>query len=908
MAAEIPISKVITVPPQSLPEALAVADDAFALVFSGLGPLQKLAVKKLLAKLISTDLVKSTRADLLADLAFVADKVALVHNDPVAAQNGWYRKTGGSGAGTWTQFEQLTQAIRTEILAARDIAVAAAGTAQGLSGFRATFAEAIAAFAVGSYFTCAESGAIRMYQRTAGLPGYTDQGDAAAPASTADLVRRVIFVATFADIAAIAAPAGSVIKTLGYAAIGDGGGGQYVDDALSDAALVAAHPRAAKATANARYFRLLPEGGAISVEQTGAVGALPGTDVNERPAIQAAVTYANAMGIGIVTFGRGDYTLYSPVRTSDPTTSYAEDGCPLVLTETATLRGVAPSMTRLHFCNVDGSSFQGTTPGTNFQVVLGKVWRGHGIFIKGKAADPGIAKRPGLRLEGISLQGGTLADGDTSWPANVGTGNGWDITHKGVFVEPDKFTGDVYVAEGCEIIGFRGELIYSSNHQNSKLTMRGTRLGESNGQAVNPAGGEVDCTGLLGYNVAACFEGWGGSPGRFEGSFYNLLSDASSIQGGVYNTSGSGTYYKPQIPTLGPIAGKLPVLTVDLVLESAGRNVAIGSWLHGRIVAIDTILQVSANEISGTFREGVQDSNLEIRSICDKANLAGALALTGGTAAGTKQITRCRYVVTLERTKRAAAAGYLHTDGVVFLAGTSNGEEIDIQVSGQVKRSNGMSGGGTAPLDNYPRFRNCDTQRTTVDVGTSGQNISSSANLVLKGDWMGLYGTNNTNVDLILPTAGVQEGHEVLLDNVQGPANGFTFTLGVAGGSGWIGPRKVVNCTNEARRIKIKYTARMGSGWYEIEELSRPLAGNAVIDVASIAAGAVSAVQSIAVKGVRAGMVATVTPSIDLGDNFGIIDVRADTDLVKFRVQNRDAGAAQDPASATYRATAQYGF
>ena len=145
MAAEIPISNVITVPPQSLPEALAVADDAFALVFSGLGPLQKLAVKKLLAKLIAADLVKSTRADLLADLAFVADKVALVHNDPVATQNGWYRKTGGSGAGTWTQFEQLTQAIRTEILAARDTAaaaagaaIAAAGTAQGLSNFRAT--------------------------------------------------------------------------------------------------------------------------------------------------------------------------------------------------------------------------------------------------------------------------------------------------------------------------------------------------------------------------------------------------------------------------------------------------------------------------------------------------------------------------------------------------------------------------------------------------------------------------------------------------------------------------------------------------------------------------------------------------------------------------------------------------
>jgi hypothetical protein len=47
--------------------------------------------------------------------------------------------------------------------------------------FRATFSEAIADFAAGQYFTCAETGELRLYRRTAWPPFYDDQGDAAAP-------------------------------------------------------------------------------------------------------------------------------------------------------------------------------------------------------------------------------------------------------------------------------------------------------------------------------------------------------------------------------------------------------------------------------------------------------------------------------------------------------------------------------------------------------------------------------------------------------------------------------------------------------------------------------------------------------------------------------------------------------
>lgn len=803
-------------------------------------------------------------------------------------------------------------------------------------------------------------------------------GTAAIAAAAAAATIEQLVVDTFADIATTTVDvAFNAIRTLGYTTIGDGGGTLYVDDALSDAALAAAHPRACKITANGRYFRLLPENGAISVEQTGALGdPTRAYLVNDQAPIQAAIAYANSTGIGRVELMKADYTVWATARTTSVYDTHAFDGVPLVLSESLELRGTAGQPTRIWYRNVDGSSFQGTVPGANFQHVTEAVvtasfsgttmtvtavtsgtlrvgelvtgtgitagtritafgtgtggtgtytvglsqtvasgtvtafsaWRGHGIAVKKKAIDPGKDLRPGLVLDNIALRGGTLADGLISWPASPIDGNGWDTSHKGILVEPDGFSGNVRIKGNCSIIGFRGELVYSSNYQESSLIVEpGAIFGESNGQALNPAGGFIDCTGIFAYNVAACFEGWGGGYGRLHGAFYNLLSDASALQGGVYNSSGSGSYYKPQIPTFGLTAGKHPQLDLDITIESSFKSVMIGSWLTGKITAIDTYLQVSANETTGAFKEGVQDTNLQIISICDKGNVALAVGLTGGTAAGSKQITRCRYQVRLERSKRAEAAGYVHTDGVLIAAGYSYGTEVIIEgCSGQVKRAGiGFGGGSTACLDNTPCARNNDFQRTTLDSAINGQNITTTPALVIKGDYMYVFGTGGTVADVQLPTAGIGDGHDLTLDGVSGAT--FSFTVGVAGTPGLLGPKRVVGGTGGYQKIKLKFDLRSG-GWVEVGNLCKGLVGNATIDVASIAAGATSAVQSITVTGARAGMTATVTPQADLGDNFGIVDVRADTNVVKFRVQNRDAGAAQDPVNANYRAAVQYAY
>lgn len=77
------------------------------------------------------------------------------------------------------------------------------------------------------------------------------------------------------------------------------GAASYIADALATPQLLAAHPRFVTRTANGRIFRLLPQAGALSVEQSGASG--DGT-ANDQPAIQAAIDYAQAAGAREVLF------------------------------------------------------------------------------------------------------------------------------------------------------------------------------------------------------------------------------------------------------------------------------------------------------------------------------------------------------------------------------------------------------------------------------------------------------------------------------------------------------------------------------------------------------------------------------------------------------------------------------
>lgn len=105
------VDPLLTQSVDQLARATAVSPDALTAVQEPGGPLQSIEIKRLLGRLIQTDTAKPDVATLNADLGHDANSVALVYSDATPTNNGWYRKTGASGAGAWSQFEKLSSYV-----------------------------------------------------------------------------------------------------------------------------------------------------------------------------------------------------------------------------------------------------------------------------------------------------------------------------------------------------------------------------------------------------------------------------------------------------------------------------------------------------------------------------------------------------------------------------------------------------------------------------------------------------------------------------------------------------------------------------------------------------------------------------------------------------------------------------
>lgn len=204
----------ITVNPDALGLAAAAPDGAFTVIWSAGGPLKRLPFDRLLAKLVKTETTKGSRALLYADLAHAADAVALVHNDPTPGYNGWYRKTGASGAGAWVQFEVLTQAVLAQIEAAQDAVLAA-------TNYAVSKAAGEAAHAVGEFFCYPDgAGGLVYAERTPG--GSTEIARALTQANA-----QLVLASTAAISGGTFAAAITRVSTRGFAAANDGGAATY---------------------------------------------------------------------------------------------------------------------------------------------------------------------------------------------------------------------------------------------------------------------------------------------------------------------------------------------------------------------------------------------------------------------------------------------------------------------------------------------------------------------------------------------------------------------------------------------------------------------------------------------------------------------------------------------------------
>jgi hypothetical protein len=197
---------------------------------------------------------------------------------------------------------------------------------------------------------------------------------------------------------------------------------------------------------------------------------------NDRAAIQAAIDVVAAAGGGTVFVPAGTYKVQI-TETGDDTHCLTIDADYVrLLGEPGTHLDCFP---------------YGGDPDTNWQVVGSDAWRGGGVFVTGGANY--AARRQGVVIENIEIDGNFTYTGDHSSPADISDGTGWDITHKGVWFENDLYH-DNHTVRDCHIHNFSGEIVYSGGADESTEPVLGTftvqdnLLHDSNGSIISIGG------------------------------------------------------------------------------------------------------------------------------------------------------------------------------------------------------------------------------------------------------------------------------------------------------------------------------------------------------------------------------------------------------------------------------------
>lgn len=510
----------------------------------------------------------------------------------------------------------------------------------------------------------------------------------------------------FAGLGDIAVPADVWrIRTEGWSARGVGAG-DYICDDLADEALAAAHPRFCKRTANGRFFRLRGAGGLITVEQGGAQGDPQGTNsVNDQPVFQAATDYAVAMGIARIGLAQARYCLWMPVRQSDPFDKHSPDGNAVVIPARKTVHFIGLARERSHVAvrMPDGESFEGTEPGRNFLVIGPKAWRGAAFFVRSvprriALAEPALPPRSGLTLEHLVIDGGTRPAHNGQNRASVIDGKGWDITHKGIWVEADGLGGDLTLRD-CEMTGWRGETVFAGGDADATLTVRNSAFRFSGGQGLNPNGCRVDVDGCTISDCHMGIEGWTGCHGGRIVNTTILRCGSVKTGGGAFGLEGYLDLWRPHPPHAFrriPDADEVPLGLIDITCIDCNRA-QIGWWLHGHLRLIDTAAVFGT---PGGHNDGARHVDLTIELVTDRKPASYVLIRGGAGKAGEQRTDNVTLRVTVERTRAAMAKGLIPPSPVQWHG--SLGPDVRVRLRG--------SGGAPPPKaagespDHTPRF------------------------------------------------------------------------------------------------------------------------------------------------------------------------------------------------------------
>jgi hypothetical protein len=213
--------------------------------------------------------------------------------------------------------------------------------------------------------------------------------------------------------------------------------------------------------------------------------------------IRAAIRAAEDAGGGTVYFPPGTYAV-APQAT-DP--SWINDVQP-------TIFDISSNHIELRGDGHDRSIISAYTigladPMTNWTVIgdgsgYFKIKRGGAFALTNRR----VPTFENIAFRGLRITGNTRKTGNKSVGGIPATGDGWDMSHKGIKI-PDSI-GDYVFIEDCRIDGWRGEVIYGGGDLHNRIFVRDTLIHDSNASAISI--GSVTCERVTVYDVYNGFE------------------------------------------------------------------------------------------------------------------------------------------------------------------------------------------------------------------------------------------------------------------------------------------------------------------------------------------------------------------------------------------------------------------
>jgi hypothetical protein len=144
---------------------------------------------------------------------------------------------------------------------------------------------------------------------------------------------------------------------------------------------------------------------------------------------------------------------------------------------------------KIEYDNIEiiGQGVDNTILKTNgdYKIINGVVKRGDGIVISPKSWTPNCKeKRKNIKLRHFQLDGQSGYTGNHNWPADPATGDGWDITHKGIIVNQDGCADGIYLRD-LYVHSYKGEVLYSGGLSTGKVEVKRVKSGNTNASCFN---------------------------------------------------------------------------------------------------------------------------------------------------------------------------------------------------------------------------------------------------------------------------------------------------------------------------------------------------------------------------------------------------------------------------------------